>query len=140
MVTFERAELASFGYRQARHTGSLDCIKAICYVIRNRVLAGWSNGSYLAVITQHELAAGNEDSETWTPKLDVEDRVLQMIVRDIDDVYFGTSDDQVKRVVQDALYYQFIDKPIREWFTDHILMNSKDHPRIAGVGTILFFR
>ena len=140
MVTFERAQLANFAYRQARHTGSLDCMRAVCHVVRNRVLAGWGNGSYLAVITNHEEFDGNEGSETWTPKLDIQDRMLQMIVRDIDDVYFGTGEDQVRRVVDDALYYQFVDKPLRSWFCDNILMQSKDHPRIAGVGPILLFR
>jgi hypothetical protein len=140
MVAFERGQLAAFGYRQARHTGSLDCIKAVCYVIRNRVVAGWGAGSFISVLANHDQAEGNEGSQTWTPQLDVEDRVLQMIVRDIDDIYFGTAEDQVKRVVQDSLYYQFIDKPLRQWFTDHILLDNKNHPRIAQVGPIALFR
>ena len=139
---FERAELAAFAYRQARHTGSLDCIKAICYVMRNRVAAGWNtgSGSVLAIINNHAVCDGNEGSEAWTTEPDLEDRLLQVIVRDIDDIYLGTSDDQTRKAVGDAVYYHFVDKPLRDWFTERILRDSTNHPGIATIHTMRLFR
>jgi hypothetical protein len=72
--------------------------------------------------------------------LDPNDRLLQLIVRDIDDIHMGLSQDDTKRVVQDALYFQFIDQPPRAWFVENIVRNAENHPRIAQVGPIAFFR
>jgi len=73
-------------------------------------------------------------------ELDTQDRLLQLLVRDIDDIYMGTSEDDTKRVVQDALYYQFIDQPPNPWFVKHIVQDPKEHPRVAQVGPLAFFR
>jgi hypothetical protein len=48
LATFERAQIAGWAYRRARHTGSVDCMKSLCYVIRNRVMAGWGDGTWLS--------------------------------------------------------------------------------------------
>jgi hypothetical protein len=142
MSAFERAQVAAFAYKAARHTGSLDCMKAVCYVLRNRVRAGWGDVTWLGVMEGHHKVAGNEDDfwPTMAAKLDVQDRLLQMLVRDVDDIYTGISEDDTKRVVQDALFYQFIDRPGTEWFKENIVRQSETHPRIAQVGPIALFR
>lgn len=138
-ATFERAQVASFAYRQAARTGTLDCLRAVCYVIRNRVKAGWGDGTWLSVIDAHFKVTGNSTLRAEMP-LDPQSRLLQLIVRDIDDIYLGASSDDTKTVVQDALYYQFIDMPPREWFVENIVWKTADHPRIAQIGPIAFFR
>ena len=136
--TFERAQVAGFAYRQARHTGSLDCMKAICYVLRNRVKAGWGDGSWLSVLAAQDHAEGNV-SEAPAPPLDAADRLLQLLLRDIDDLYLGTSEDDTKTVVNKALYYQFVDQVPVQWFIEHIVRDPANHPRKAQVGPILLF-
>lgn len=139
MGNFERAELAAFAYREARYTGSIDCIKAICYVFRNRVGAGWGDGSFVSVIAGRGLCEGNEGNSRHV-ELDLGDRLLHMIVRDIDDIYLGTADEPVRKVVADCLYYQFIDQPLRGWFTEHILHDPQNHPHTGNVGPLMLFR
>jgi hypothetical protein len=138
LSTFERAQLANFAYREARYTGSLDCMKAVCYALRNRLKAGWGSGSWISVMESHSQVEGNVGTG-WL-ELDTQDRLLQLLVRDIDDIYMGTSEDDTKRVVQDALYYQFIDQPPNPWFVKHIVQDPKEHPRVAQVGPLAFFR
>jgi len=136
---FERAQLARFAYCEAKGTGSLPCIKGICYAIRNRVKAGWGDGTWLSVLESHSEVAGNLNF-TW-PRLDPADRLLQLIVRDIDDIYSGMSADDTKRVIGDhALYWQFIDRDPRPWFVDNIVRKPTEHPRVAQLGPIAFFK
>ncbi len=146
LSTFERAQLAGFAYKAARQTGSLDCMKAICYVLRNRLKAGWGERSWLYLIEHAESVDGNQFFE-FTQKLDGKEnlfdpqaRLLQLLVRDVDDIYMGTSEDDTKAVVQDALYYQFIDQPPNPWFVEHIVRDAENHPRVAQVGPIALFR
>lgn len=136
--TFERAQIARFAYEEARSTGSLDCIRAICYVLRNRLKCGWGDGTWLSLLEGHCQVEGNI-ADGWA-SLDPQDRLLQLIVRDIDDIYMGQSEDDTKTVVQDALYWQFIDRPARPWFTDHIVRDPENHPRVAQVGPIALFK
>ena len=138
LATFERAAVAQFAYRRARHTGSLDCMKALCYIVRNRTMAGWGDGTWLSILKVHSEIEGNVTPTTT--ELEVQDRLLQMIIRDIDDIYLGLSEDDTKRVVQDALYFHFIDHPATPWFVEKIVREPKEHPRIAQVGPIAFFR
>jgi hypothetical protein len=138
-ATFERAQLARWAYLKAVHTGSLACMKAICYVLRNRVQAGWGEGLWLNVIENHCMMEGNEESGMRQP-LDPADRLLQILVRDIDDIYLGLSADDTELVVQDALYFQFIDRPPRQWFVEHIIRDPENHARIGQVGPIALFR
>lgn len=140
---FERAQVAAFAYSKARHTGALDCMKAVCYVVRNRVKAAWGDGSWQSVLISANDFAGNNLSPQLAenaPKLDVQDRLLQMLVRDIDDIYLGNSNDDTKLVVADALFFQFIDQPPRQWFVENIVRDQANHPRIAQVGPIAFFK
>lgn len=138
MGQFERAELVRFAYEEARHTGNIDCMKAVCYVMRNRVSAGWGKGTFTEVITHHGLVKGNDGDRSID--LDIDDRLLQMMVRDVDDIYLGTSDDQTRKVVADALYYHFVDQPLRQWFVERILQEPKNHPGIATIGMMRLFR
>ena len=138
IATFERGFLAAFAYREARSTGSLDCMKAICYAIRNRMKAGWGDGPWLSVMESHPEVEGNI-VDGWA-ELNPQDRLLQLIVRDVDDIYMGVSDDDTRTVVQDALYWQFVDRPARPWFVEHIVRDPHNHPRVAQVGPIAFFK
>jgi len=143
-ATFERAIVAEFAYREARFTGSLDCMRAICYVLRNRVKAGWGDGSWLSIITQHPAMAGNDPR---AQAMDYSDRLLQLIVRDVDDIYLGQDrfDDSVRDIVctddrkKPALYYCFPDN-LRPWFVENIIRNSQDHAHIGNIGSLMLFR
>lgn len=151
LATFERAQLAAFAYREARYTGSIDCMKAICYVQRNRRVAGWGDGSWLSVLGMASHAQGNfrTNSEDREPFLEASDRLLQLIIRDVDDIYLGQDrmDDATRLVVcgdnppkTSALYYTFVDQTPRPWFIENIVRQPVEHPRMGNVGPIMLFR
>jgi len=135
----QRARVVMFAYNEARHTGSLDCMKAVVYVLKNRIRAGWGSGTWLNAIQGHEAVAGTDPQPDQM--FDVQDRLLQMFARDIDDIYLSSSfgDDNTKLVVGEALYYQFIDKPTRGWFLENIVREPKLHPRTGQIGTMALF-
>ncbi len=148
-AAFERAQLAAFAYAEARFTGSLDCMKAVCYVVRNRVKAGWGDGTWLSVIEGAHLVAGNVPVHQ-DKRLPIAsgDRLLQLLLRDVDDIYLGGGghgiDDDVARVVQGeskvgALYYSFVEREPNPWFVTHIVREPENHPRIGQVGTMMLF-
>lgn len=133
---FQRAQLFAFAYQQAVHTGSVPAMKAVAYVVRNRVINGWHDGNWIDAIQYADRVSGNEP--TPPPPFDCYSQMFQVLARAIDDIYFGQSDD-TGRVVDKALYFQFIDKPLREWFTDNVLLQPNAHPRRAVIGSMMVY-
>lgn len=159
LATFERAQVAAFAYCEARHTGNLECMKGVCYVLRNRVKAGWGDGTWLSVMERAgDVSAHGENGGLlryrWTGQKNEEiasasDRLLQLILRDIDDIYLGQDriDDSTRMVVcgddppkTSALYYAFVDRDIRAWFGLNIISHPQDHSQIGNIGTLMLYR
>lgn len=143
---FERAQVAMFGYREARHTGNIDCIRAACLVLRNRKANGWGDGSWLSLIAAAYLTSANCEMPGLDLKTD--DRLLQLIVNQIDDIYLVQDrfDDPVSRIVcgddpkKSALYFSFVDRQPRPWFVENIIKQPKDHAQISNIGAMMFYR
>jgi hypothetical protein len=126
-----------YGYHEAAHTGSLAAMKAVCYVIRNRVRAGWYDGDWLSVMEHAHEPAGNEPT-THAP-IDINNRNFQALMRDVEDIYYATAEDDTTRAVGSSLYFQHIDRPPRQWFIDNIVRPSANHRRVTHIGSIVFF-
>ena len=149
-ATYERAQVAAFAYNEARYTGQLECMRAICFVLRNRVKAGWGDGSWLSVLETSWVVAGNEPRPSKPEEpVSSTDRLLQLIVRDVDDIYLGQDrlDDDTRRICLGdnppktaALYYAFVDRPIRDWFQVNIIRETGEHPHMGNIGTMMLFR
>jgi hypothetical protein len=133
---FQRAQLFGFAYQQALHTGSIAAMKAVAYVIRNRVVGGWHHGSWIDAIQRAGDVSGNEP--TAAPLFDCYSQTFQILARSIDDIYFGQAD-EIGRIVDKALYYQFIDQPMRQWFTDNVLRAEVAHKRRAIIGSMMVY-
>lgn len=165
-AAFERAQVAAFAYREARHTGSLDCMRAVCFILRNRVKSAWGNGTWLSVIAASHVTAASFDpwimgetsakGDEKIPVVSSEDRLLQLIVRDVDDIYLGQDrfDDNVRQVVcgddpsaklgnrtwKPVLYYAFVDQRPRPWFVENIVQRPQDHPHSGQIGKMMLYR
>ncbi len=160
-AAFERAQVAAFAYREARSTGSLDCMRAICFILRNRVQSAWGDGGWLSVMEGALNVAAHEEPEPNVPMNDgarksTSDRLLQMIVRDVDDIYLGSDsfDDRVRQVVcgdnpsaklghkdwKPALYYSFVDRRLRPWFVENIIHRPQEHAHIGQIGPMMLYR
>lgn len=133
----QRAQLVLFAYQEAASTGSLHAMKAVCYVIRNRVRAGWHDGNWIDAVQRADEAAGNLPQPAQ--KIDVYSRFFQMLLQGIDDIYYGVTGDETESVVSKALYYQFVDRPLRPEFVEEILRHPESHPRRAHIGTMVLF-
>lgn len=127
----QRAELVAFAAREVGDDGNLEQMKAVCYIIRNRVRAGWSDGNWLTVMEEHFQIAGNERPDC---RLRLEDRRLQALARDVDAIFYGHEDDEVSRTCmrQDKqrgpiFYWCFVQRPIREWFKAAIIADPVNH-------------
>lgn len=121
---FQRACIVRFAYQQAKHTGSLDCMRAVCYVLRNRVRQGWSD-TWVECIEKAGEYAGN--AATPLPPIDITDRLFLHLLREIDDIFFSANANDLVKVVGESLYYIFIDKPENPWFVEHVLRDRKNH-------------
>jgi hypothetical protein len=151
-AAFERAEVAAFGYRQAARTGSIDCMRAVCFILRNRVKSAWGNGSWLSVIESAPAVAAHEAQADVA--LSASDRLLQIMVRDVDDIYLGQEsyDDRVRQIVcaetlklgsrewKPVLYYSFVDREQRSWFVENIIRKPEEHPHVGQIGTMMLYR
>lgn len=127
----QRAALVLYAARQVGDDGNLEQMRAVCYIIRNRQRAGWSDGNWLTVMEEAHICAGNEPIDV---KLRVDDRRLQHLARDVDSIFYGNEDDEIARVCarQDKergplLYWCFVHRPIRPWFKTMIIGNPANH-------------
>ena len=148
----QKAALALFAARQAGPEGSLEEMKAICYIMRNRVRAGWHDGSWMRAIEAAEDCAGNVP---WTPfRLEPERRAFQRLLQDIDGIYYGSAEgagwdldfeqslgaQTVMGVKRPALlYWCWVDREMTQWFQRNIIGQPKEHDQRAQLGSMLFF-
>lgn len=132
----QRAALVMFAVRAGGPTASLDELKAICYVMRNRVTHGWAE-SWLEVMEAAAESAGNLDYES--SPLSLSDRRLQMLARDVDEIFYGEAAAPLLEVVGEQLFYCFINRPISPWFTENIIRDSENHPCRAQIGLMMLY-
>lgn len=139
----QRALLVEFAAREVGDDGSLEQMKAVCYIIRNRVRAGWSDGNWLTVMEDHARIAGNEPMGA---RLRLEDRRLQALARDIDAIFFGHEDDEISKVCakQDKdhgpiFYWCFMQRPIRSWFERAVIRDKENHKNRAQISFMMLY-
>jgi hypothetical protein len=151
----QRAALALFAAREAGHAASLDQMKAIAYCVRNRVKAGWHDGQWLTVIEHSEESAGN--LFVTRVMLDPNNRILQRIIADIDDIYYGLANfagqnamvptaqrfapdaGDIETAIGKSCYWCWLNRPFTTWFEKNILRFPESHPMRAQLGLMGFF-
>lgn len=154
----QRAQLALFSARAAGPGASLEQMKAIAYCVRNRVKAGWWDGQWLTVMEHAGETEGNTAFEPWY--LDANDRALQRLVADIDEIYYGGRPGAGARVeetrtmpaqrfaaeggeLEEALgkcfYWAWLNRPFATWFRQNVLERPDNHSLRAQMGMMAFF-
>lgn len=137
----QRAAVVLFAARETGPEGSLDQMRAVCHVIRNRVQAGW-----------HEDYLEATQAVTWTANasaapdgLALNDRRLRTLATEIDDIFYGQSGDEIARMCGrldkehgPLLYWWFIDRPITKWFEQNIVRKAEEHRQRAQVGATMY--
>jgi hypothetical protein len=147
-----------FAARAAGQGASLEQMKAVAYCIRNRVKAGWWDGQWLTVMERAgETLANTPDDEPWY--LDPNNRALQRLVADVDEIYYGGRPAAGARVEQTpmmaqryaaeggdleeaigkSVYWAWLNRPFTVWFRKNILEETHNHPNRAQMGMMAFF-
>lgn len=138
----QRAALVLYAAREVGPEGSLDQMKAVCHIIRNRTRAGWHDSNWLTVMEQSHDVAGN--APLADVRLDLNDRRLILMARDVDDIFYGNADDEVAKAcgahgkqAPPLLYWYFMNRPPCEWFLATIIRDPANHRQRAQFGFML---
>lgn len=131
---FIKAQLAALAHREAAHLGGIDNMAAVVFVMRNRQRAGWFGGDWMAIIQNTAAASAVIYPESAPNLRDVNFRLLLQM---IDDIYSGMAPD---RMTMGALYYCELNRVENAWFRDNVVRDPENHPRVANVGQVAFFK
>lgn len=143
----QRAMLAIFAAREAGERGSLEQMRAIAFCIRQRVRAGWEDGSWLAVM---ENSCHHSAHERQDFPLDPNNRNLHRMLSDVDSIYYGQQrhgletsqgDETLESsiVEHDLKYWCFLDRPMTEWFKVNIVQDPTNHANLSQMGLMMFY-
>lgn len=144
MNDLQRAQLVLFVARQVGPRGCLEQMKAICYCMRNRVRAGWYDGNWMRAIEEAEDIAPHA-LEAF--KLDPNNRDLQRMIREVDEVFYGEQSNAIgisdgvdlEGAVGKHKYWMFLGLDVTSWFAFHVVGDRQNHPSHAQMGTMIFF-
>jgi hypothetical protein len=132
----------TFAYQQVGGTASVNCLKAVCVAMMNRLRAQWSNDLLELIEQAPQCAAHDPIDVTVTLK----SPALLGLLRDIDDLYYGSVEDDTRKIIapppprKPMLYWQnLLVKQTRPWFVENIIRRADEHPRMAQVGMIVFY-
>lgn len=145
----QRVMLLEFALREVGDEGNLDSVKGVCYVIRNRVRAGWSDGNWMRVIESAQETAAHLPNKFT---LDPDSRLLQRMIQEVDDIYYsmewsGRTDstkdqqgDSIESSVGTSLYWMWMKRKAHPWFIEQIVQDHKNHPVRTQIGLMMFFK
>jgi hypothetical protein len=140
-ANFNKAILANRAW-QASHDDALQGLLVECFIIKNRVDAGW--GTWRSMIQKADQWAGNVPGQVYDAPSDV-DPLFRRLLSSIDSIYDGTRDDDMTRITSfdgkrvHGLFYADLAKPLNPWFQKNILGDPENHKRIAIVGRLTIF-
>jgi hypothetical protein len=107
----------------------------------NRVRAGW--GDWSDVMEQAPEFAAHPDEHVF---VNLRSPALQGLLRDIDDIFYGMTEDETRKIVSPAgprkplLYWcNLLNKTVRPWFVETVIKNPTEHPMRAQVGMIMLY-
>ena len=135
------------------HQDGSNGMRAICFVLRNRAIAGWHGGNWIALLNHAEdYAATLPCAITEIP--DPNTFAFQQVLQDADGIYNGTTADgltqmvgggfvgdcrvKVPGIVPVAMYYGRLNEINNDWFLEKIARDP-EHKRVAQIGTLTFF-
>ena len=144
---FIAAQLARISIAEGYQEG-LNGMKAVAFVFRNRVRAGWFGGSWLEVLShRQEYSANLQPLPEALP--DIRIYSINNFLQEVSGIVGGTIEDDVtvKRgslatfrpgTLPVALYYGRTDQITNEWFLTEIARNP-EHKRLANMATLTFW-
>src|SRR6266481_297945 len=139
-------QLALLAWRDG-FTEGLSGMEAVCFVIRNRVNAGWWGGNWVDVLAHHRDYSYR--TELYPDTLpDPRVYSFQYLLQEINGIFSGQRKDDVTvpnqpsfvaSAYKPALYYAKLNEINRDWFLENISRQPQIHSRVAQVGALTFF-
>jgi hypothetical protein len=124
--------LARFAMEEGAEYGGVNNMLAVAHVLRNRVFAGW--GDWVEVVTRaHEKRAN-------TPFVSVPNlrtNNARVLLNRIDEVYTRAD---ASDLTGGALFYVDPAKHLADWFKREVLEKPEEHPRVAHIGPVWFYK
>lgn len=141
----QRAAAVLFAAREVGPKGSADEMKLVCYCLRNRARAGWSGGHWLNVIEEARNFAPHPPLPAHA--LDINNRQLQILARDIDEIFYSDPHPQTAEEFPNSLsdlagrhlYWMWLGRPVTSWFSANVLGDPKNHPQRTKLGLMMLF-
>lgn len=141
---FIQSEIARLAWLDAGSEG-LNGMLGVAFTLRNRQRAGWWNGDWIKLLSNHRMYLSH--NRPYTEELP-DPRVFsfQGLLQEIDGIFRGSTPDTVTVSAQSVLskpapptlYYARLDQIEREDFLTNISRNPA-HPRVAQIGLLYFF-
>lgn len=139
------SQLALLSWRDG-FTEGLSGMTAVAHTIKRRVDAGWYNGDWTSVLSNHRkwhFRAEPYSEEVPDPRV----YSFQCLLQEVNGIFNGSIQDTItvpkesvlSRPVPGALYYGRLDQITNDWFLENISRKPELHPRVAQVGMLYFF-
>ena len=130
--TYTRAQMARFAIEEGERHGGVNNMLAIAHVLRNRVFAGW--GDWLEVVTH----AGQKRGNLYIHDMpNIRTQNVRVLLNRIDEIYTRAD---ANDLTGGALFYCEPNLPLAEWFKTEVLDRPEDHPRVAHIGPVWFYK
>jgi hypothetical protein len=132
----------------------------ICFVISNRVRAGWESGDWLKVMSKVYTYSASEPSEMMNLEFpDIWEPSWRWLAGKVEDMYDGTLPDTITctpslesmaAVVpgcernpanqsKPSFFYANLNMPIRDWFVNKIIRCPAEHPQTVTIPPLAFY-
>jgi hypothetical protein len=140
----QRAAVVLFAAREVGADGSVDQMRAVCQVLRNRVQADW-HSDYMQTMEAWESGEGQANPPQQRAALMLSDRRLAMLAREIDEIFYGQAGDEVAQCCgrQDKergplLYWAFVDRKVLPAFVENVVRRPNEHRQRYQVGNTMY--
>lgn len=136
LETYIRAQLARFAIEEGARHGGVNNMLAIAFVLRNRVFAGW--GDWVDVVEHAPQKRGTMylgDHSVLSAAMRTTS--VRNLLNRIDEIY---SRADIEDITGGALFYLEPSLPIADWFKREVLERPEEHPRVAHIGPVWFFK
>lgn len=122
-------------------------MKAVCFVVRNRIRAGFYGGDWAKILSNHaQWSSTREPPSSEIP--DPREPAFRALLQDVTGIFTGQLEDNITvkeggsaLAVQPpvALYYAKLNEIDSPWFLENISRNTSQHRIIANVGALHFW-
>jgi hypothetical protein len=133
--TYVRAQMVRFAGEQAGRYGGVSCMLAIAFVLRNRVFAGW--GSWLEVVERAPSRLANSDLKPDEMGPVLRSGNGRIMLARIDEIY---SRPDAEDITGGALFWVDPQLAIAPDFKREVIDRQAEHPRVAHIGPLWFFK